>query len=53
ALWLLQSRVFDFPWRRRRVLWWALPLASALLLSLCGGWLGRALAARPGAVPQL
>ncbi|WP_348772697.1 hypothetical protein, partial [Serratia marcescens] len=22
------------------VLWWALPLASALLLSLCGGWLG-------------
>ena len=40
ALWLLQSRVFDFPWTPTPVLWWALPLASALLLSLCGGWLG-------------
>lgn len=40
ALWLLQSRVFDFPWTPTPVLWWALPMASALLLSLCGGWLG-------------
>ncbi|WP_416261830.1 putative ABC transporter permease subunit YbbP [Gibbsiella quercinecans] len=40
ALWLLQSRVFDFPWEPTVLLWWALPLFSALLLSLCGGWLG-------------
>lgn len=40
ALWLLQTRVFDFPWAPTPVLWWALPLLSALLLSLCGGWLG-------------
>ncbi|QGH60215.1 putative ABC transporter permease subunit YbbP [Serratia proteamaculans] len=40
ALWLLQSQVFDFPWAPTPVLWWALPLLSALLLSLCGGWLG-------------
>ena len=32
--------MFDFPWTPTPVLWWALPLASALLLSLCGGWLG-------------
>lgn len=40
ALWLLQSRVFDFPWQPTPLLWWSLPLLSALLLSLCGGWLG-------------
>ncbi|MFZ1874908.1 MAG: putative ABC transporter permease subunit YbbP [Chania sp.] len=40
ALWLLQTKVFDFPWSPTPVLWWALPLLSALLLSLCGGWLG-------------
>ncbi|BFO08717.1 hypothetical protein GGER_12270 [Serratia rubidaea] len=40
ALWQLQSRVFDFPWQPTPLLWWALPLLSALLLSLCGGWLG-------------
>ncbi|HGM5491669.1 TPA: putative ABC transporter permease subunit YbbP [Serratia fonticola] len=40
ALWLLQTKVFEFPWAPTPVLWWALPLLSALLLSLCGGWLG-------------
>lgn len=40
ALWLLQSKVFDFPWQLNWMLWWMLPLSSALLLSLCGGWLG-------------
>ncbi|NMP26185.1 ABC transporter permease [Rahnella sp. SAP-1] len=40
ALWLLQRKVFDFPWQPNKVLWWAVPLTSALLLSLCGGWLG-------------
>ncbi|WON76133.1 putative ABC transporter permease subunit YbbP [Serratia sp. UGAL515B_01] len=40
ALWLLQTKVFDFPWVPTPMLWWALPLLSALLLSLCGGWLG-------------
>lgn len=40
ALWLLQRRVFDFPWEPNIVLWGALPLSAALLLSLCGGWLG-------------
>ena len=40
ALWLLQTKVFDFPWVPTPVLWWSLPLLSALLLSLCGGWLG-------------
>ncbi|WP_431223394.1 putative ABC transporter permease subunit YbbP [Serratia sp. L9] len=40
ALWLLQTKVFDFPWAPTPMLWWALPLLSALLLSLCGGWLG-------------
>lgn len=40
ALWLLQAKVFDFPWSPTPILWWALPLLSALLLSLCGGWLG-------------
>ncbi|MBS0968323.1 ABC transporter permease [Nissabacter archeti] len=40
ALWLLQTQVFDFPWEPDFMLWWLLPLLSALLLSLCGGWLG-------------
>lgn len=40
ALWLLQSKVFDFPWQPNMILWWSVPLSSALLLSLCGGWLG-------------
>lgn len=40
ALWLLQAKVFDFPWAPTPLLWWALPLLGALLLSLCGGWLG-------------
>ncbi|MCC3702236.1 ABC transporter permease [Rouxiella badensis] len=40
ALWLLQRKVFDFPWQPNMVLWWSVPLLSAVLLSLCGGWLG-------------
>ncbi|QKJ86243.1 Sugar ABC transporter permease [Paramixta manurensis] len=40
ALWGLQRKVFDFPWQPDWVLWVALPLTGALLLSLCGGWLG-------------
>ncbi len=36
----MHQRQRDFPWTPTPVLWWALPLASALLLSLCGGWLG-------------
>lgn len=40
ALWLLQRKVFDFPWEPNVVMWGALPLSAALLLSLCGGWLG-------------
>lgn len=40
ALWALQQLVFDFPWQPNWVMWWLLPLVSALLLSLCGGWLG-------------
>ena len=40
ALWLLQTQVFDFPWEPDVMLWWLLPLLGALLLSLCGGWLG-------------
>lgn len=40
ALWALQRLVFDFPWQPNWVMWWLLPLAAALLLSLCGGWLG-------------
>ncbi|MFE8047511.1 putative ABC transporter permease subunit YbbP [Brenneria goodwinii] len=40
ALWLLQSRVFNFPWEPNLTMWVALPLSAALLLSLCGGWLG-------------
>ncbi len=40
ALWALQRLVFDFPWQPNWIMWWLLPLASALLLSACGGWLG-------------
>lgn len=39
ALWLLQRKVFDFHWEPNVVMWGALPLSTALLLSLCGGWL--------------
>lgn len=40
ALGILQTRVFDFPWEPDWRLWGILPLCGALLLSLCGGWLG-------------
>lgn len=40
ALWGLQRKVFDFPWEPDLTLWLALPLTGAILLSLCGGWLG-------------
>lgn len=40
ALAMLQTRVFDFPWAPDWRLWLALPLCGAVLLSLCGGWLG-------------
>ncbi|WP_259461718.1 putative ABC transporter permease subunit YbbP, partial [Enterobacter sp. R1(2018)] len=40
ALGMLQTRVFDFPWEPDWRLWLILPVAGALLLSLCGGWLG-------------
>ena len=40
ALWLLQTRVFDFPWQPQWSLWVGLPLAGGFLLSLCGSVLG-------------
>ncbi|HEY4468219.1 MAG TPA: putative ABC transporter permease subunit YbbP [Klebsiella sp.] len=40
ALALLQSKIFDFPWSPDWRLWLMLPLCGAILLSLCGGWLG-------------
>lgn len=40
ALALLQTRVFDFPWEPDWRVWITLPVCGALLLSLCGGWLG-------------
>ncbi|MEM6160648.1 putative ABC transporter permease subunit YbbP [Erwinia sp. P6884] len=40
ALWGLQRKVFDFPWQPNLLLWLTLPLTGAILLSLCGGWLG-------------
>ena len=40
ALAMLQTKVFDFPWSPDWRLWVMLPLCGALLLSLCGGWLG-------------
>ncbi len=40
ALAVLQTRVFDFPWQPDWRLWISLPICGALLLSVCGGWLG-------------
>lgn len=40
ALGLLQTKVFDFPWQPDWRLWVILPVTGAILLSLCGGWLG-------------
>lgn len=40
ALAILQINVFDFPWEPDWRLWVALPFCGALLLSVCGGWLG-------------
>jgi putative ABC transport system permease protein len=40
ALAVLQTRVFDFPWEPDWRLWVILPVCGAVLLSLCGGWLG-------------
>jgi len=40
ALAVLQARVFDFPWEPDWRLWFTLPVCGAVLLSLCGGWLG-------------
>lgn len=40
ALAMLQTKVFDFPWSPDWRMWVMLPLCGALLLSLCGGWLG-------------
>jgi putative ABC transport system permease protein len=40
ALWGLQRKIFDFPWQPDWTLWIALPIGGALLLSLCGAWLG-------------
>lgn len=40
ALAMLQTKVFDFPWTPDWRLWVMLPLCGAILLSLCGGWLG-------------
>ncbi|ECW3210281.1 FtsX-like permease family protein [Salmonella enterica] len=40
ALAILQINVFDFPWEPDWRLWGALPFCGALLLSVCGGWLG-------------
>lgn len=40
ALWALQRKIFDFPWQPDWTLWFALPLCGAVLLSLCGSWLG-------------
>lgn len=48
ALWLLQWKVFDFPWQPNVLMWITLPLISALLLSLCGGWLGARLLSGQG-----
>ncbi|MFT4272608.1 MAG: ABC transporter permease [Pantoea sp.] len=40
ALWGLQRKIFDFHWEPDWSLWLALPITGAILLSLCGGWLG-------------
>ncbi|QPR27969.1 FtsX-like permease family protein [Edwardsiella hoshinae] len=46
ALWLLQRRVFDFPWQPTWSLWWLLPSGAALLLGACGAALGHGLLGR-------
>lgn len=46
ALWLLQRRVFDFPWQPTWSLWWLLPSGAALLLGACGAALGYGLLGR-------
>lgn len=43
SLWWLQYKVFDFPWQPNYLMWVMLPIISASLLSLCGGWLGTSL----------
>ncbi len=48
ALWLLQRKVFDFPWQPNYLMWVAVPVCSGVLLSLCGGGLGRRLLKKPG-----
>lgn len=46
ALWLLQRLVFDFPWQPNYLMWVLVPISGALLLSLCGGFLGARLLKR-------
>ncbi|TBL54787.1 ABC transporter permease [Obesumbacterium proteus] len=46
ALWLLQRQVFDFPWQPNYFMWALVPISGALLLSLCGGFLGARLLKR-------
>jgi putative ABC transport system permease protein len=53
ALAVLQTRVFDFPWEPDWRLWFTLPICGAVLLSLCGGWLGIRLLKGKGAVPPV
>ncbi len=36
ALWVLQTKLFDFSWQPNIVLWLTLPLISVLLLASCG-----------------
>ncbi|TCV94452.1 putative ABC transporter permease subunit YbbP [Biostraticola tofi] len=48
ALALLQRKVFDFPWAPNLMMWWLLPLGSALTLSTCGVVLGHRLVGRKG-----
>lgn len=53
ALGLLQRQVFDFSWQPDWRLWVILPLCGALLLSLCGSWLGSRLLKGTGLFRQL
>lgn len=46
ALWLLQRQVFDFAWQPNYLMWALVPISGALLLSLCGGFLGARLLKR-------
>lgn len=46
ALWLLQRQVFDFPWEPNYLMWFLVPISGAILLSLCGGFLGSRLLKR-------